>query len=95
MIASYDWDYDKALAIAKAESNLNPDAYNPEAHRGCNGSYSIMQVACIHYEVREIYGEERFDPKVNIKIAYEIYSEQGWKPWGAFTNKSYLAFYKK
>ena len=95
MIAGYDWDYDTALAVAKAESNLNPNAYNPEAHRGCSGSYSVMQVACIHYEKRGIYGEERFDPKVNIQIAYEIYSEQGWKPWGAYTNGSWLAYYDK
>ena len=78
------------LAIAKAESNLNPRAYNPEAHRGCNGSYSLLQVACVHYEKRGIYGEDRFDVKINLQVAREVYDESGVRAWGAFTNQSYL-----
>ena len=70
------------LAIAKAESNLNPRAYNPEAHRGCNGSYSIMQVACIHYEKRDIHGEDRFDVEINLQVAREVYEESGVRAWG-------------
>ena len=77
MIASYDWDYNKALAIAKAESNLNPNAYNPEWHRGCQGSYGIFQVACVHDDP-----EKLFNAEYNIQRAYEIYSEQGFIPWG-------------
>lgn len=75
-------DPETALKIARAESNLNRTAYNPERHYGCNGSYSIMQVACIHYEERGIYGNDRFNEDINLQIAREIYEKQGWRPWG-------------
>lgn len=88
MIAQYDWDYDKALAVAKAESNLNPDAYNPEWHKGCQGSIGVFQIACLHDDNEKLYNAE-----YNIQRAYEIWKEQGWQPWGAYTNKSYLTYY--
>jgi hypothetical protein len=72
---------DVFVAIAKAESGLRADAYNPESHRSCNGSYSLFQVACLHYEQRGIYGEERFNPEVNIGIAVELYEKHGTQPW--------------
>lgn len=72
---------DVFVAIARAESGLKEDAYNPESHRGCNGSYSLFQVACIHYEQRGIYGEERFNPETNIQIAVELYQKHGYQPW--------------
>ena len=37
---------------------------------------------------------EHSNKAYNIQRAYEIYSEQGWRPWGAYTDLSYLAFYK-
>ena len=84
-----------AVAIAWAESQLNPNAYNGEAHRGCNGSLGIMQMACVHQRG----GEDLFDPAVNIKRARNIYDDSkartgnGWLPWGAYTDgrwKQYL-----
>ncbi len=77
---------DLFLSIAEAESNLNPKAYNPEAHQGCYGSYSIMQVACIHYEARGIYGEDRFDVEINLQVAREVYEESGLRAWGVCHN---------
>lgn len=87
LIEKYDWDHDTALAVARAESNLNPQAYNPEWHRGCQGSIGIFQIACIHDDP-----EKLFEVEYNIQRAYEIYSEQGWKPWGAYTNGNYRRY---
>jgi hypothetical protein len=79
----------KALAIAKAESNLNPYAVNrQDAHRGCMGSYGIFQIGCLHESDPHVL----YDVEYNIKRARQLYDERGWLPWGAFTDKSYLAY---
>ena len=70
------------------ESELNPQAYNPEGHRGCNGSYGIMQIACLHVS----NPEKLFNVEYNIKVARRIYEAEGWRPWGAYTDGSYLRY---
>lgn len=86
-----------AVAVAKAESEMNINVrVNPEWHDGCQGSYGIFQIACVH---------NRKDPNAlkdvefNIKKARAIYLEtkqrtgNGWLQWGAYTDgrwKQYL-----
>lgn len=77
------------LAIAKAESNLNPKAYNPEWHykdgkKYCQGSFGLFQVACINYKGNP---EDLFDPEVNIEVAKKVLSTQGVKAWGVCQKK--------
>lgn len=86
-IAKYDWDYETAYAVMMAESGGKPDAYNPEAHNGCNGSVGLFQIACVHDDPEKLY-----DPVYNVQRAYEIWSEKGWKEWGAYTDNRYLSF---
>lgn len=78
-----------AVAIAKAESELNANAYNPEAHRGCNGSIGVFQIACVH---KRSDPESLKDVETNIKKAREIYLREGWKPWGAYTDGRYKQY---
>lgn len=83
-----------AVAVAKAESGhlLKADAYNPEWHydsKGnpvCQGSYGVMQVACVH-NISD--PEALFDVEFNIKKAREIYLERGWQPWGGWSSGGY------
>lgn len=70
------------LEIAKAESQMKPTAYNPEAHRGCSGSYGLLQISCIHFE-----GEPNFDVDTNIQLAKKVYQEQGFSAWGVCREK--------
>ena len=78
-----------AVAVAMAESQLRQRALNlKDAHRGCDGSYGIFQIGCIH----ETDPDTLFDVEYNIKRAREIYDESGWQPWGAFTNGSYKRY---
>ena len=70
------------------ESELNPQAYNPEGHRGCNGSFGIMQIACVHVKDTS----RLFDPEYNLQVARRIYDAEGWRPWGAYTDGSYLRY---
>jgi len=87
--ATFPEEPNTAVAIAKAESGLNANAYNPESHINCDGSIGVMQIACVH---------NRHDPEAlknveyNLKVARKIYDAEGWKPWGAYTNKRYLQY---
>ena len=74
---------DRAVAIAKAESGLNPNAFNPEKHKGCVGSIGIMQIACVHHKEAP---NELTDVALNLMIARRIYEESGWNPWGVCTD---------
>ncbi len=79
-----------AVAIPKAESELNPKAFNPEAHRGCNGSIGIMQIACVHnrHDPQELH-----DVQYNLKVARRIYDARGnFNDWGAFTDGRYKTY---
>lgn len=88
-------DPDLAVAIAKAESELNPDAYNPETHYDrsgkaiCNGSIGIMQVACVHHRSNP---DELRNVDFNLEIARKIYEERGWLPWGSYTDGRYKKY---
>ena len=79
-----------AVAIAKAESGLNIKAYNPEAHRGCNGSIGIMQIACVHHRNDP---QALFDVQTNLKVARRVYDASGgnFSAWGAYSNGSWKA----
>lgn len=77
-----------AVAVMMAESNFNPNAYNPEWHRGCQGSFGLFQIACVHINP----GEDMRDVKQNIQKARQIYLREGWKPWGGYTSGGYKKY---
>lgn len=86
----YDWCHQTAIAVAKAESGLRPDAHNYNPATGDN-SYGIFQI--------NLYGSlansrpapnKLVDYKFNVEYAYNMWKSQGWTPWGAYTNGSYL-----
>lgn len=78
---------DLAAAVAMAESSGNPNAYNPNDPNG--GSRGLWQINGIHGYLSS------FDPLINVAAAIQI-SDNGsnWKPWGAYTNGSYLRYLK-
>lgn len=90
-------DPDLAVAIAKAESgsHLKATAYNPEWHDGCQGSYGVFQMACVHGSDPTKF----YDPGYNIKRARELYDSLDkngnplhWKPWGGYSSGGYLKY---
>lgn len=66
---------ENALIIAKYESTFNPGAYY-------NGNYGIFQINCPSHSWR-VGGDcnALFDFETNLRIAKQIYDEQGWGPW--------------
>jgi hypothetical protein len=71
---------DKALRIAKRESNFNPRAKN----YCCYGLFQMYWnvnrrwIAPLGYTADDL-----FDPRINAKLAFELYQRAGgWGPWG-------------
>ena len=72
-----------AMAIAKAESGLNPRAIN----RNKNGSRDIGI-----FQINDRHGwsdKERLDWKTNIRIAKELRDRHGWTEWAVYNNGTY------
>ena len=70
-----------AISIAKAESGLRCGAVSP------TNDYSIFQLNIVHSWRGDIT-----DCTENIKIAKQIFDEQGWRPWVAYQNGEYKQF---
>lgn len=84
------WNDKMAYAIMMAESGGEADAINwDDYHKAgdCWGSYGLFQLSCFRGTP-----EELLDPDTNIRIAYELWQNEGWHPWGAYADKSYLKF---
>jgi len=79
---------DIALAIAIAESKLNPNAVNTGNKNG-SVDRGIFQINSIHG-----HGEELFNADTNLQIARKIYDKNGWKAWSAYKNGAYLRHLK-
>lgn len=72
-----------ALAVAKAESGLNPKAIN----RNRDGSRDMGI-----FQINDRHGwsdEERLDWRTNIRIAKELYDSRGWNEWAVYNNGTY------
>ena len=77
------------MAICELESGGNPQASNwRDSHDGCNGSFGLMQIGCVHGHDREAL----YDPEANIAIAYSLYislDKNGeplhFRPWSTYT----------
>ena len=91
MASQYAWDVSIALAVMRAESGCNPDAYNPSNHDGSDDA-GLMQINSIHVTSGLIEGQTRFDPAANIRADYAIYQGSGWGAWDAINNGAYLQF---
>ena len=71
-----------ALIIAKNESGFRPWAISK------TNDYGVFQINC-RWQKRRVGGDctKFLDVETNIRVAKQIYDEQGWNPW---TTKKYL-----
>lgn len=75
-----------AIAVAKAESGLKPEAI----HYNSNDTFDagIFQINSIHWE--KCGGlKALLDEDTNIECAYQMWTEQGWTPWAVFNNNRF------
>lgn len=80
-----------ALAIQAAE-NLkgNCEAY----HYNSDGSldWGYFQINSIHISRRGVNLRDLLDCKANIDFAYQLYSEEGFRPWSTYVGGQYRKF---
>lgn len=69
-----------ALAIAKCESGLNPDAYNPHNTDG-SVDRGLMQLNSVHDKRLEALGLDPWNPEHNLQFARMLYEANGWRDW--------------
>lgn len=74
LICSYSWPCGEAIAVASCESRLRPEATNGIA-------YGLFQIHGIHAARFPDFWSAWTDPAANTSWAYDIWSEQGWRPW--------------
>jgi soluble lytic murein transglycosylase-like protein len=67
------------MAIMKAESGARPNATchntNGTTDRG------LFQINSVHASRVRGNLDSLYDPETNVRVAYAIWSEQGWSPW--------------
>jgi hypothetical protein len=93
-----------AIAVAKAESGINPRAKNYNCRYNGRSTFcregdkkSAWSVDCGVYQINTIgreCPEYLMDPIENIRIAKKMHESRGWTPWIAYNNKSYQLFLK-
>lgn len=82
-------DWKIMLAIARAESNLRPNAYNDSTKYPCVGIFQIRLLP-----ERGLTRSEMEDVDSNINYAKILHDKYGFSPWSAYNNKSYLRYIK-
>jgi hypothetical protein len=68
-------DAPTALRVAKCESG-----YNPKAKNGTSSARGVFQVMQSWHQINEKW---LYNPGINIRVAYQLFQEQGWGPWEA------------
>lgn len=88
-------DANIAAAIALAESDGDPQAYNPET-QACTpegeGSYGLWQI--YHKKHHEYPAEQLYDPRNNAREAFMVYAQAGnsFHPWSTFKSGKYQEY---
>lgn len=81
------YDCKTALAIARAESKINPEAYNINTNNTID--VGIFQINSVHFSKDGCSLKDLVDEYKNVDCAYQIWEASGWHPWVAFTNGAF------
>lgn len=85
-------DCKMALAIASAESGLRCNAVNINDNN--TADLGVFQLNTVHLKKGGDWTLANMgDCYKNVDLAYEMWKEQGWNPWVAYLNGTYLAKY--
>lgn len=85
LVAMY-WPYEEiwhAVLIAYRESGFNTGAHNPKGE----DSRGLFQINVAYNAHPQLANYNLFDPQVNAFFAYQLWKEQGWRPWSTYTGE--------
>lgn len=91
-VNAYDWDTRTAYAICMAESGGVASKDNAGLNRDGSVDRGLFQINSVHSDMVNGDLNSLFDPKVNVSIAYKLYSANGWQPWSVYNSGKYLQF---
>lgn len=81
------------VGVAFAESSNIPTKYNGVGGDRSYGLFQINMIGDMGPDRRKKFGisknEQLFDPATNVKAAYIVWKESGWKAWTTYTNGKY------
>lgn len=78
------------LAVAMGESGLQSGNCNLSDPNG--GSFGLWQINGAHFSSGASSQQCAFDPQCATNFAYQLWQQNGWQPWGAYTNGSYQQY---
>jgi hypothetical protein len=91
LVQTYNWNVDVAHAICMAESGGNITAINT-ANADGSVDRGLMQVNSIHADMVNGDLGSLFNPTVNLKIAYSLYTAHGFTAWSTYNNGAYRKY---
>ena len=68
---------DEALRVANCESRFNP------RERSSAGAEGIFQIIPGYHawRIARVGGSDLYDAATNVRVAFDLFKEQGWRPW--------------
>lgn len=82
-------NYKVAIAVARAESGMREDAIGINTNNTID--VGIFQINQIHFKKDGCSLAEVSTIKGNVDCAYQIFEDQGWKPWVAFNTGRFIS----
>jgi hypothetical protein len=73
--AVFGKDAEDAIKVAKCESGMRADAKNHNNNGSSDGG--VFQINSVH----GIRAKWLSNPSINIRVAKQLFDEQGWTPW--------------
>ena len=83
-------DPNTAIAVARCESGLNANAYNPTNSNGTTDG-GLWQINDVHNSTLERMGLDKYNPEDATEFARYLYDQRGWKDWVCYTKNMHVA----
>lgn len=81
LVCSLPWPCEEALAVARCESGVDKVGRLDGVFASSGSSYGLFQINHIHARRFPDFWESWMNPAKNTAWAFQIWSEQGWRPW--------------
>ena len=79
-----------AVAVARCESGLVPNAYNGSNTNG-TADVGLFQINTVHHDRMARLGLDPWSVEDNVTFARMLYKEEGWRPWVCWWSEDHLA----